>query len=220
MSRLISLRRWLTTNRHIRRLWFFWKWNFFRKAVSRLQWRFASRNPIDLLDLGNPRPSKVPNAIHTDIYGGDIRWDLNAPIPLPNASVKRIYSAHTLEHLSYESILRVLSECARVLEPGGVIRLCLPDARLFIRAYCEDRSFLKPGNDFPLGWNDTGSKIDGLNYIAYLGDEHRFLFDPEVAINLLERANFEDVKVDSYDVRFDSPDRLGDSFYVVGVGST
>jgi len=45
-----------------------------------------------------------------------------------DGSVDAIYSSHTLEHLYFEEARQVLSESARVLRPGGTIRLALPDA--------------------------------------------------------------------------------------------
>jgi len=61
--------------------------------------------------------------------------DLRRPFPWPNRSAAAIYSSHTLEHLTREQGRRFLRECHRVLRPGGVIRLAVPDVALILKAY-------------------------------------------------------------------------------------
>jgi len=61
--------------------------------------------------------------------------DLRRPFPWPDASAEAIYSSHTLEHLSKRDGARFLDECARVLAPGGVLRIAVPDLALVIADY-------------------------------------------------------------------------------------
>ncbi len=44
-------------------------------------------------------------------------------------SVSLIYCSHTLEHLEVDAGYRFLSECFRVLTPGGILRVALPNTR-------------------------------------------------------------------------------------------
>lgn len=53
--------------------------------------------------------------------------------PYQAGQVEAIYSSHMLEHLYYDQALFVLRECRRVIQPGGVLRLALPDGREFAR---------------------------------------------------------------------------------------
>ena len=53
--------------------------------------------------------------------------DLTRPLAFADASVDMIYSEHFIEHLALEDAERLLAECARVLKPGGAIRLSTPD---------------------------------------------------------------------------------------------
>src|SRR5215831_11977164 len=58
----------------------------------------------------------------------DITLDLREPLPLPENSCSFIYSEHFLEHLDYPLHAEIfLKECYRVLEPGGVISIGVPD---------------------------------------------------------------------------------------------
>jgi SAM-dependent methyltransferase len=61
--------------------------------------------------------------------------DLRRPFPWPDASAVAIYSSHTLEHLSKRDGARFLDECARVLAPGGVLRIAVPDLARVIADY-------------------------------------------------------------------------------------
>jgi len=61
-----------------------------------------------------------------------IRHDIRK-LPYTVNSVEAIYSSHTLEHLYLREAERVIRECVRVLQPGGVLRLALPDVELFAR---------------------------------------------------------------------------------------
>lgn len=63
-------------------------------------------------------------------------------LPIEDDSLKLVYSSHCLEHLDDASGATVLAEAARVLEPGGLLRLVLPDAGLALKAWrTDDREF-------------------------------------------------------------------------------
>src|SRR6185312_17075156 len=57
----------------------------------------------------------------------DLMLDLRDPLPFTDNTFKMIYSEHVLEHFDYPcDITRLLSECYRVLEPGGIFSLSIP----------------------------------------------------------------------------------------------
>jgi SAM-dependent methyltransferase len=66
--------------------------------------------------------------------------DLLRPLPLPSDSAALIYSSHFLEHLPRPRVPGFLAECFRVLQPGGVIRLVLPDFEEICREYLTRRA--------------------------------------------------------------------------------
>src|SRR5437867_1291748 len=55
-------------------------------------------------------------------------WDLTRRLPFPDSSCSAIFSEHFIEHVSKEDAARLLNECHRVLQNGGVLRLSTPDA--------------------------------------------------------------------------------------------
>ncbi len=58
-----------------------------------------------------------------------IAHDLCDPLPCAEGTIPKIQSQDVFEHLPYERIPRVLDEVFRVLTPGGVFRLSVPDYR-------------------------------------------------------------------------------------------
>jgi SAM-dependent methyltransferase len=60
-------------------------------------------------------------------------------LPLEENSVSLVYSSHFLEHIPYSDVPNFLAECYRILQPGGVLRLVLPDFENLCRAYLECR---------------------------------------------------------------------------------
>jgi SAM-dependent methyltransferase len=61
--------------------------------------------------------------------------DVRKRFPFRDASVSCIYSSQMLEHLRKEDAMRCLSECYRVLKPGGVLRIHVPDLDGMITQY-------------------------------------------------------------------------------------
>lgn len=57
-------------------------------------------------------------------YDADV--DITKPLPFPDGSAQRILIEHCLEHVNCADGMRFLLEAYRVLEPGGVLRVCVP----------------------------------------------------------------------------------------------
>ena len=62
--------------------------------------------------------------------GGDLTLDLRRGLPFDSDCCERIVSEHFFEHLDYPDMVgTVLRECLRVLQPGGELRISVPDTR-------------------------------------------------------------------------------------------
>lgn len=61
--------------------------------------------------------------------------DLTCRFPWGDGSVDYCYSSHTLEHLTREQGVFLLQESHRVLRPGGVVRIVVPDLASVISEY-------------------------------------------------------------------------------------
>jgi len=61
--------------------------------------------------------------------------DLREPLPFADGVFSTVYHSHVLEHLPRREAPRFLAECFRVLEPGGIIRVVVPDLEGIVRLY-------------------------------------------------------------------------------------
>ena len=68
-------------------------------------------------------------------------------VPLPDRSASCVYHSHVLEHLPLPVARRFLGECFRVLAPGGIIRVVVPDFEQSARDYVEVLDRRRRGED-------------------------------------------------------------------------
>lgn len=76
--------------------------------------------------------------INADILKGrgiDISCDIRDGLPLEDGSIDYAVGIHALSEIAYSNIVPVLKELHRVLKPGGVLRLSLPDMEKALEAY-------------------------------------------------------------------------------------
>lgn len=64
-----------------------------------------------------------------------LRFDLQEGIPFEAGAFDAVYSSHMLEHLPRSLAPGLIEECFRVLRPGGIIRLVVPDLEIICRLY-------------------------------------------------------------------------------------
>lgn len=146
--------------------------------------------------------------------GSDICLDLSSlPLPFPDNCIHQIYSSHLLEHLFHREMSELLVECYRILRPKGIIKIAVPNGRIYLEAYFKPEEFNY--KEYCL-W-DTGlsykSKIDYVNYMAYMGGHHRHMFDEESLLIILADAGFKNVKIRDFDPALDLENRKYESIY-------
>ena len=74
---------------------------------------------------------------------------LDEGIPLPERSASAVYHSHVLEHLPFSHAKRFLRECLRVLAPGGILRVVVPDFEQSARDYVDVLDRRRRGEDLP-----------------------------------------------------------------------
>jgi len=61
--------------------------------------------------------------------------DLTKPLPYSSDSVEAIFSSHVLEHLFMDEVEKLIPEMFRILKPGGVCRIVVPDLEKIVSLY-------------------------------------------------------------------------------------
>jgi SAM-dependent methyltransferase len=75
------------------------------------------------------------------------RCDIRNRLPFEQESVDAVYHSHVLEHLDAGNAKKFLRECRRILRPGGIIRVALPDLEGIARTYLHEIEVTRAGGD-------------------------------------------------------------------------
>jgi len=65
----------------------------------------------------------------------DVVTDFKNSLPLPDETIRHIFSREMIEHLPYNALPELLKECFRVLKPGGELYVCCPDFEAAMNLY-------------------------------------------------------------------------------------
>jgi predicted SAM-dependent methyltransferase len=204
---------------------FFGLINIFRQIRSLLlillsypKWIILKKNKKILLEIGSGNKKGSNGWTTVDLhYGADIIYDLKKGIPLPEATVDEIYASHVLEHISFKDLIVLLEEIYRVLNQNGKFSVCVPDASLYIESYANKQRFLPEVERYQPALVDTGSLMDQINYIAYMDQEHKYLFDKENLVNTLKKVAFKKVELRTFDESIDMKSRDFESIYAIAI---
>jgi len=178
-----------------------------------IQFILESGKPIKI-ELGSAQ-KRIEGWLTMDLDpNSDLCMDLSKPLPFPDNCVEEIYSSHLLEHFSFpDPMLNLLSECYRVLKPGGVFKIAVPDARIYIESYEKPDQFDPAKYCLYTPAYHYHSKIDFINYIAYMDGHHRYLFDNENLPIIIANIGFENVKLREFEPGLDLETRKHESIY-------
>jgi predicted SAM-dependent methyltransferase len=170
-----------------------------RTLARRLRVDPAARNYLDLGAADDGLEGFVSLDFftnHAASYGADLRF----PLLIDDAVFDGIFTEHTLEHLSFDEVKRLLAECLRIMKPGGRIRVIVPDASIVVENYVRknDRFFAEFEDAMlaPRG-RKLQSRMEALSF-ELQENGHRSAWDFETMSLFLERAGFADITCTSY----------------------
>lgn len=160
-----------------------------REARRRTEQCLASLPSRDLLvNIGcGYRP--MTGWINVDQARGpevQVVWDVSQGLPFADNSCAAIFSEHLIEHVHKDEAALLLSECYRMLQVGGVLRISTPDAEKFLRSYAGDRAFLAHP-DFSY---EIDAPVDRVNHMMREGGFHLWSYDEELLTIMMKRAGF------------------------------
>lgn len=121
----------------------------------------------------------------------DIEYgDATKRLPIESRSVDVLYSSHMLEHLDRNEADRFLKEVFRVLRPGGIIRIVVPDIKKQVAQYNETAdadAFIEATN---LCVRRPRSLAQRLRLLLVGTRHHQWMYDGNSLSNLLEKHGF------------------------------
>lgn len=190
------------------------------RMESHLAWLRLTRRGIDarylsardlLVNVGCGSEGRT-GWVNIDSSGGpgvDLVRDCRTALPLPSDSARGIFAEHFLEHLDYyEEAPRFLTECRRVLQPGGTLRIVVPDGSKYVLAYGSGTlgafeafsalATLSPGDDlapYSVGRETLPfrTKMEIVNFHFRQNGQHRFSYDYETLAHLVRDCGFASV---------------------------
>ncbi len=180
--------------------------------LSRRRLEEVAREPTVRLHLGCGFEHKA-GWTNIDLIGSkaDILWDLRRGIPFEDNSVDAIFHEHLLEHLPMNTGLTFTDECFRVLKPGGVLRIVVPDAGQLIQDYVGKEESLV--ERCPTGLIAVQSMFYDWGHVA--------MYDAETLLALLRSSGFTTVAEQAFGESWlgevpDTEARREESLYVEG----
>lgn len=151
--------------------------------------------------------------------GNVVVHDLRKRLPIEDNSADAVYHSHVLEHIDRHQVGFFLAEIRRVLRPGGVQRIVVPDFELACRRYladlddCAERPEAVADHDRSVGAiieqmvrreaSGTGEQppLRRLAENVVFGDArrrgetHQWMYDRVNLASVLAEAGFRDVRV-------------------------
>lgn len=124
--------------------------------------------------------------------------DVRRRLPFADGSVSIVFASHIVEHLTREDAIRFLRDAHRVLRPGGVCRIIVPDLESAVRVYAAERGEGRP---------DSGDRLMERLHLRTAGNDssnpvlrwyrsrtefhlHKWMYDGAGACRAFEDAGF------------------------------
>jgi hypothetical protein len=178
-------------------------------------------------------PGHLPGWVNIDVHPAPLAMNVLWGLPFAEGSVSRVFVSHLLEHLYFPRDVKFfLGELRRVMAPGAVLRVVVPDMEQCISAYARnDRSFFASRRETWSWWPENASRLE--DFLAYAGagpepghgfEAHKYGYDFETLSKALGEAGFERIRPSTYmgspdpalrvdDVSEVAKARYGDKYY-------
>lgn len=130
----------------------------------------------------------TPERFQIDARCNYVECDIfKSPLPFEDMSISGCLLSHIIEHADAQEGLRLLQECYRVLVPGGVVLVSVPDASYFRKVYPEDRN---ENWEELFGQADPNNPIPTFFEAALWFNEHKAILSEDALWAYFTRAGF------------------------------
>ena len=145
--------------------------------------------------------------LNIDIYPAQLTMNVLRRLPFSDGSVRTVFVSHLLEHLYYPRDVRgFLGELHRTLQPGGRVRIVVPDIERCIEAYTQrDEKFFASRRETWHWWPENPTRLE--DFLAYAGagpepsllfESHKYGYDFETLRKVLEESGFTQVQLSGF----------------------
>jgi SAM-dependent methyltransferase len=143
--------------------------------------------------LGEGTLYAAPNGVEgTYMYN----HDLVKGIPATDNSLEVVYHSHLLEHLSNSEGIDFIAACYRVLQPGGILRILVPDLELWSKNYINgNQFFFDEYRRIGLADDKDLYPTNGSIFMGMLHNHgHKMGYDFETLTNILQSTGFHHIR--------------------------
>jgi SAM-dependent methyltransferase len=126
----------------------------------------------------------------------NILWaDASKRIPERDSSVDVLYSSHMIEHMEQKDVVIFLKEACRILKPGGVIRVAVPNIKYHVDNYLKDDDADAFIENTHLTRRKPKTLIQKAKYLIIGDRNHQWMYDGLSLCNLLSSVGFQEPKI-------------------------
>jgi predicted SAM-dependent methyltransferase len=158
-----------------------------------------------------------PGWVNIDLFarGADVHLDLREEWPFRSNTVLHVYSEHVMEHFDFpDEVNHFLGESLRVLKPGGIIDVGVPDAAWSLNAYGdENNECWRISREL---WHPAycETPLDHINFLFRQGGEHKYAWDEKTLTNQFRKSGFTSIERRDFDPALDTESRKIGTLYL------
>ncbi len=124
-----------------------------------------------------------------------VRYASALDIPEKSGTVDIVFSSDMLEHLDRIDSRKFLAECLRILRPGGLLRLSVPNLRMMAEYYLQggDANLFLERLAFPL--DKPRGFLETIRWLLIGHRGHYWMYDDSLLCELVTSCGFIDAQV-------------------------
>lgn len=137
---------------------------------------------------GGDNPSFRPNMDVRPLPTVDIVSNLEEPFPIKDESYGSVLGEYLLEHLSWRTVPQFISECHRILYPGGKAVFIVPNTLAQCKLAVATEVWTSEISNMLFGGQDFSDNV------------HKNALSPEYSIRMFKECGFYDVIIHPHPV--------------------